>query len=91
MPELEALARNLKLIRKVKKMNQENFAAECGICIEMLSAYECERGDPKLSTIQKIAAYVGCEVPELLKKDGNLNLNSETVLEKETIKQSFSL
>lgn len=74
MPEYEALARNLKLIRKVMKINQENFASECGICIEMLSAYECEKGDPKLSTLQKIAAYVGCETPELLKKNGDLNL-----------------
>ena len=76
MPELEALARNLKLIRKVKKMNQENFAFECGISIETLSLLECEKVDPKLSTIQKIAAYVGCETPELLKKNGSLNLHT---------------
>jgi transcriptional regulator with XRE-family HTH domain len=66
MPECEALAYNLRRIRKKLHMNQFEFAAECGICIETLSTLECEKGDPKLSTLQKIAAYADCEVAELI-------------------------
>ena len=74
MPEFEALAHNLKLIRKVKQINQEDFAAECGISVETLSLLECEKVDFRMTTLQKIAAYVGCETPELIKKNGSLNL-----------------
>lgn len=76
MPEFEILARNLKLIRKAKRMNQEHFAAECGISVETISLLECEKVDCKLSTVQKIASYVGCETSELLKKNGSLNLHT---------------
>lgn len=74
MPEQEALSRNLKKIRKLRNISQEEFAAECGLSKEAISTLECEKGDPKLSTIQKVAAYTGCEVPELLKKDGNIEV-----------------
>ena len=69
MPEIEALSYNLKRIRKkVLNFSQEEFAAYCGISTETLSILECQKGDPRLSTIQKIAAYLDCEVVELLTK-----------------------
>jgi len=68
MPECIILSENLKRIRKIMDISQIEFAAECGISTETLSLIERERTDPKLSTIQKIAAYVGCEVTELLTK-----------------------
>ena len=74
MPEVEALAHNLKHIRKkVLKLSQEDFAAYCGISTETLSILECEKGDPRLSTIQKIAAYLDCDVIKLLTKGDDEN------------------
>ena len=71
----EILARNLKLIRKVKRINQVDFAKGCGISLETLATIEKQKANPKISTLQKIAKYAGCNMPELLKKEGNLNLN----------------
>ena len=68
MPECIILSENLKHIRDTMGISQIEFAAECGISTETLSLLERERTDPKLSTIQKIASYLGCEVTELLTK-----------------------
>ena len=67
MPECEALAKNIKRIRTNMELSQMEFAAECGISTEILSLIEREKTDPKLSTLQKMAAYVGCEVTDLIK------------------------
>ena len=67
MPERVALARNLKAIRKQMRESQIDFAAHCGISTEALSLLEREQTDPKLSTIQKVAAYTDQTVSDLLK------------------------
>lgn len=67
MPECEALAKNVYRIRHEMELSQMEFAAECGISTEELSLIEREKTDPKLSTLQKMAAYIGCEVSELIK------------------------
>lgn len=67
MPELKALAKKSKAVRKAMHENQAEFAANCGISTETLSLIEREKSDPRLSTIQKIAAYTDCTVSELLK------------------------
>ena len=73
MPEYEALSANIKQLRKTIHQSQIEFAAECGISTETLSLIERQKADPKLSTLQKIAAYTNCEVSDLLKrKDGDL-------------------
>lgn len=68
----ETLARNIKLIRKVKRINQADFAKGCGISPETITAIENQKCDPKLSTLQRIAKYAGCNMPELLKKEGKV-------------------
>ena len=78
MPEIGYLAKNTKRIRKEMKETQENFAAHCGIGTGTLNAIERELSDPKLSSIQKIAAYVDKTVPELLSEDKtDENLSAE--------------
>ena len=67
MPELKALAKNVKQIRGDMRMSQLDFAAGCGISTEILSLIEREKTNPKLSTLQMIAAFTGQEVSELLK------------------------
>lgn len=66
MPETKILAENLIRIRKKMKKTQMEFAAECGISKEILSLIERQLTDPKLSTVQKIAAYTNYTVAELL-------------------------
>ena len=66
MPEFEALAHNVKKIRKEMKLSQLEFALECGLSMEIISMIECQKTDPKLSTIQKIAAFTGYTPSELL-------------------------
>lgn len=66
MPERVALARNIKAIRKQMRESQIEFAAHCGISTEALSLLEREQSDPKLSTIQKVAAYTDHTVNDLL-------------------------
>lgn len=69
MPEKEALARNIKWIRMRMHESQMDFAAHCGISTEELSLLERQRTDPKLSTIQKVAAYVDQPVNDLLETE----------------------
>ena len=69
MPERGILARNIRTLRKEMKESQMDFAAHCGISIEALSLLEREQSDPKLSTIQKVAAYTDQRVSDLLEKE----------------------
>ena len=71
MPEIEALAKYLKEFRKINKETQFEFAANVGISIEELSLMEREIANPSLDTLQKIAAYTGNTVSELLRVDKN--------------------
>ena len=68
MPEMEILSQHVKRIRKDMGMTQATFAPQVGICEEELSLIERGKAkDVKLSTMQKIAAYTGWTVSELLR------------------------
>ena len=73
MPERIALARKIKTIRADMQESQMDFAAHCGISTEALSLLERERSDPKLSTIQKVAAYADYTVSDLLRTEQDDN------------------
>lgn len=66
MPELEALAKNTKAKRIERKETQLMFGLNCGLSEDEIYNIEHQRTDPKLSTIQSIAAYTGLTVSELL-------------------------
>ena len=66
MPEKHALAEHLKAIRKALGQSQIEFSANCGISVESLSLMERGLENPKLETLQKIAAYLGITVAQLL-------------------------
>lgn len=66
MPEIDALAEKISRIRRGKKETQAVFAHHCGISEEELSLLERKKTDPKLSTLQSIAAYTGNTVSDLL-------------------------
>ena len=68
MPEIEILSQHVKRIRKDMGMTQATFAPQVGICEEELSLIERGKAkDVKLSTMQKIAAFTGWTVSELLR------------------------
>lgn len=71
MPEFEALARNTREKRKAMKETQLVFGINCGLSEDEICNIENGNTDPKLSTIQCIAAYTGLTVPELLTRKEN--------------------
>lgn len=66
MPETVALAERLKKYRQDQEKNQFEMAGEMGISTEEISLLERAKTDPKLSTLQKIAAHMGITVSNLL-------------------------
>ena len=66
MPETDALAQKVKEYRQAQSMTQFDMACESGLSIEEISLIERGKTDPKLSTLQKIAAYMGITVSSLL-------------------------
>ena len=66
MPEREALAKYLKEYRKIYNETQVEFAFHIGISVEELNLLERLKGNPNLNTLQKIAAYTGDTVSDLL-------------------------
>lgn len=69
MPEIEVLGKRLKAYRCLNKETQEEFAEHVGISMEEVSNIERCNTDPRLSTIQKIAAYMGETVSDLLEAE----------------------
>ncbi len=69
MPEFEALARNTKKLRIEREETRLTFGLNCGLSEDEIYNIEKERTDPKLSTIQSIAAYTGVTVSELLNNE----------------------
>ena len=66
MPEHIALANYTLSQRREKKESQYEFASNCGISQDTLSMIEQGKANPRLDTIQKIAAYTGNTVSEIL-------------------------
>ena len=70
MSEAEILSWKLRRYRKMNGLNQFEAASEIGISTETLSKIErCQTG-AKLSTVSRIAAYMGITVLTLLAEDG---------------------
>lgn len=69
MPETVALANRVKAYRKKESKNQLDMAFDTGLSIEEISLIERGKTDPKLSTLQKLAAYMGIMVSSLLETE----------------------
>lgn len=67
MTDVETLAKQTRTLRKEKGESQLVFAEGCNISVEEISLIERQRADPRLSTLRKIAAYVGLTVSDLVK------------------------
>ncbi|MBR5515443.1 MAG: helix-turn-helix transcriptional regulator [Clostridia bacterium] len=66
MPEIKVLAQRVLKFRNDLGENQFEFAEKCGISVYTVSAIESQNCNPRLETLQKIAAYTGSTVSELL-------------------------
>ena len=66
MTENVVLAERLISARNNSQETQIVFSEKCGISTKTLSNMENIMGDPRLSTLHKIAADLGCTVSELL-------------------------
>lgn len=69
MPETITLANNVKKYRERLRINQLDMAERSGLSLEEISLIERCKTDPKLSTLQKLAAYMGVPVSALLEAD----------------------
>ncbi len=66
MPELKILSQNVLKIRHELGESQSDFASGCGISTESLSKIERGEANPRLTTLQNIAAYTNHTVAELV-------------------------
>jgi len=67
MSETEILSFYLKEKRKELKLSQFDLASGSGLSTEIISLYERQKGDPKLSSLQKLACYLDTSVSDILK------------------------
>lgn len=71
MPERKVLAKRVRAFRKAKKESQCKFSEHTGVSEDEISRIEREIANPALGTVQKLAAYMGNTVAELLAVEGD--------------------
>lgn len=65
--------KNIKKIRTIKKLSQNDFGSLFGVTRATIGAYEEQRAEPKISTAVAIANYFNISLDLLLKKDITIN------------------
>lgn len=60
------LAKNLKSLRHIKRINQEVLAKGVGVPRNRIASYETQNIEPKLDLLAKIAAYFDLSIDALL-------------------------
>lgn len=66
MPYRRILAENLRDFREFENISQEEISFRSGISKETISLIEREHTNIRLDILEKLAAYTGLTVPELL-------------------------
>lgn len=64
---LKMVGRNIKRIRKQKKMNQFELAESCHIYQNRISNIERDKGNPSLKILNSIANKLGVDITEFFK------------------------
>lgn len=85
MPERIYLAQYIKNYRKKNKLSQFEMAEECGVHSDTISSIEREQENLKLETLQKLAAYIGCTVSEMLQGNVTYRVIESSVLDEEGV------
>jgi transcriptional regulator with XRE-family HTH domain len=60
---------NLKFLRKKEALTQEQLAVKIGVKRAMIGAYEEGRAEPRLHTLQHLAAYFQVRLDDFVNKD----------------------
>ncbi len=60
---------NLKHLRKLKRLTQNDFAQKIGINRPKLGSYEEGRAEPSLTTLQNISQFFKIKIDDLLERD----------------------
>lgn len=63
---MKNIGRNIKFLRKQKKLTQQQLADSIEIKRSMLGAYEEERADPRMDTLLRFANFFGVTTDELI-------------------------
>ncbi len=70
---MSKIGKNIKKIRSIKSLSQQEFGEIFGLKRATLGAYEEERSEPKLETVINMANYFGIPIDDLLTKDLTVN------------------
>ena len=68
MPQSFA-GQNLKYLRKLRGLTQEEFATKLGIKRSLLGAYEEERAEPRIDVLETISDLFKVSLDDLLRRD----------------------
>ena len=66
---MSVAGQNLKYLRKLRGLTQEEFAAKLGIKRSLLGAYEEERAEPRLEVLETVGDMFKLTLDELLRKE----------------------
>lgn len=72
---MSIISSNLKHLRKLNNLTQEQFAEKLGIKRSLLGAYEEGRADPRLNNLLNIANVFNLSVDDIISKDLNKDGN----------------
>ena len=64
---MDVIGQNIKHLRKIKGLTQEELAKNIGVNRAMIGSYEENRAAPKLSVLQDIAYYFSISIDDLVK------------------------
>jgi transcriptional regulator with XRE-family HTH domain len=70
---MSLIGKNIKKIRSVKKMNQQDFADMFELKRASIGAYEEGRADPKIKVVIEIAKNFGISLDDFLQKELTVN------------------
>ena len=70
---MSQIGKNIRKIRMVKKMSQNDFAKIFDVARPSIGAYEEGRAEPKIETVIQIAKHFGISIDALLTKEITIN------------------
>src|SRR4249919_4249929 len=66
---MSTAGKNLKYLRKLRGLTQEEFAAKLQIKRSLLGAYEEERAEPRIDVLELVSDTFKVTLDDLLRKD----------------------
>jgi len=75
----ELVAQNIKYLRKVKGLTQDQLADKIGVNRAMIGSYEENRAVPKLSGLRVMAHYFGVTIDEFVNTDLSTRQNQSKI------------